>query len=357
MAFCLILIGLLGVAQVPASSYKVYTGRVGEVEATLHLTQAGKKVGGWIWFNRTPRPMPIYSDGLGSDSLTVSAAASPINVTLTGILSATGFAGRSELQKEGSPSKNAGFTLKLSADTTFTPFDFVFAEGKAEMPPKAENESTAEYFAASIWPKPTLSKAFGKTIKTVVNKELENKGAPLEPGKIFVTDKNKFLAGWKVDMAKLSPKDAKEMGQSNSQQIENKVEVMYEDSRLISLSHYNYVFSGGAHGNYGTSIINIDKRTGAIIKLKDVLTDEGIKAMPKILEAVIRQQYGLDKNKTLEQNSLFVKTMAPSDNFYITNGNIGFLYMPYAIMAYVYGEPNIYIPASMVAKYVKPAFK
>lgn len=356
-SFCLVFISLMAMAQTPVSFYKVFTGRVGEVAATLHLTQAGKKAGGWIWFDRTPRPMPVYSDGTTGDSLTISASASPISITLSGILSANGFAGNSELQKEGSPSKKAAFNLKQSTDTTFTAFDYVFAEGKASMPPKAESESVAEYFAAAIWPKASLRQPFVKTVKTTVNKELGNKGAVQDPGKILVISKNKFITSWKADMAKLSPKEAKEMGPSNTQQVEDKVEVMYEDARVLTLAHYNYVYSGGAHGNYGTSVINIDKRTGAILKLKDVLTDEGIKAMPKILEAVIRQQYGFDKSKSLEDNGVFVKTIEPSDNFYIANGNLGFLYMPYALMAYVYGELNIYIPASAIEKYLKPVFK
>jgi hypothetical protein len=353
---CLFLFWTTSFSQI-SNTYTVYAGKIGEVQATFHLTYSGEKIGGWIWFNRTPRPMPIYSEESISDSVIISAVASPINVQLVGVLSGNDFSGRSVIEKDGSAPKSGVFNLVKAVGNSFTPFDWLVVQGDAALETDMENGPTAQYFGASVWPKANASGVFIAGVKTAINSLLSNKRNLLDPRKLFVTNKTRFLAGWKAEVAKQHKEDIRERGAAYSEQIEDKVEVMYEDKKVIALTHYNYVFSGGAHGNYSTSIVNINKQTGALVSLKNVLTTEGLKALPAILEAVVMQQYNLDKSKSLEDNGLFVKTLEPSDNFYITNGNLGFLYMPYSIFPYVYGEPNIFIPASLIGKYLKPEFK
>jgi Deacetylase PdaC len=116
--------------------------------------------------------------------------------------------------------------------------------------------------------------------------------AVTEPGKWLANEKNKFVISWKKENSRLSPKEASEMGLSLSVQQENRVMIMYENERYITLAYYNYTFSGGAHGNYGTALSTLDKRGGRKLQLSDVVSAAGIKALPAVLEQVARLQYG-----------------------------------------------------------------
>jgi len=346
------------VSQVAAGWYKVLTGKIGEMNATLHLHTAGEKVSGYLWFAKSPMPMQCYAEYKPlKDSLVISANANPLTVILTGKLTGNDFAGSARLEKENNAAKESTFKLQVDSGHAYSPFDYVYVNGAATMPAKLKNESTAEYFSAVIWPKPLAVKPLEATLKSVINKAFDNKGPLKEPGSILPVKKNSFITSWKNSAAKLTTAEARDMGLSYSQQTEHTVNVMYEDDRIITLADFLFEYTGGAHGNNITSTTNIDKRTGTILKLKDVLTDEGIRILPALLDAVVRQQYTLDKTKTLEENGLFVKAMAPSDNFYIANGSVGFYYAPYQIMAFAYGEPNLFIPASALVKYIKPAYQ
>ena len=46
------------------------------------------------------------------------------------------------------------------------------------------------------------------------------------------------------------------------------------DSQVISLIEGNSEYTGGAHGNYGSTGVNFDAVTGTLLELSDLLTDE-----------------------------------------------------------------------------------
>jgi hypothetical protein len=364
IAIALMLTCFYASAQTPISAYKVLQGKIGGMNATLHLYLAGGKAGGYLWFAQTPRPMQCYASfNKTKDSLQISAHSNPTSITLNGKLTPSDFAGESMLETEDNSSasqvsnaKKSVFSLR-TVTAGFTPFDYVFTSGSARMPAKLKNESTAEYDAATIWPKPSSNSTLANAIKKYVNQEFNNKGAIKEPGKIFVTAKNNFLNEWKNEMNKMTAAEAKDMGLSLSRQTDEAINVVYEDAKVITLSHYSYEYTGGAHGNYVSALQTFNKKTGAVVKLTDVLTKEGIAKLPQLLEAAVRMQYGLEKNKSLEQNGLFVKRMEPSDNFYIANNAIGFIYSTYEIFSYAYGEPNVFIPASAIGMHIKAPYK
>jgi hypothetical protein len=344
--------------QRPQPGYKVLTGKIGETSATLHFHISGEKITSWLWFGNMRMPMQCYALYLpAKDSLTINAIVNPLSVTLSGIYKPGEFRGTITLEKEGNKPKNSTFNLLAFNDTPFTRFSYNTQNAQLIMPVQFKNESTGSCFFGSVWPEQLSNKPLEFSLKKSINLLMGNSGAVKEISALLVSAKNKFVSGWNNDNAKMKSSDAKDMGLSLSREEEHIISVMYEDRHVISLADYNYSFTGGAHGNYITSIVNIDKQSGAVIMLKDILTAEGIKALPQILEAVLRMQYGLDKNKTLEENGIFVKKMEPSKNFYFTNGNLGFIYSPYEIMAFSYGEPNLFIPASAIARWVKPAFR
>ena len=74
-----------GLAQPDQSWYKVYTGKVGNLSATIHLHKAENNYNGYIWFDQNQWPMPINSgEQVGiTDSVNISSSRSPILLTKT----------------------------------------------------------------------------------------------------------------------------------------------------------------------------------------------------------------------------------------------------------------------------------
>ena len=353
----LFFMSFVGVAQTNESWYKVLTGKVGNMSATLHLHKAGKNYCGYIWFAQNQWPMPIYYNepAVKNDSLEISAIGGPVSFVFSGVFTNDSYSGKSTLQKENNPSKSASFQLEVSNDKIFTPLKFYSAAGDAKLLPQIKNESEASYLIASIWP--PGNDATGIAIKKYVQQSLGIKAPVADPLKWMTDEKNKFLATWKKENSKMSPKEASEMGLSLSVEEEERVMIMYESEQTITVAHYSYGFTGGAHGNFGTTLATIQKPTGKKLALTDIINPAGIKALPAILDKVARVQFEIKNNKPLDQNNFLVNKISPSENFYVTTTGIGFLYPPYEIKSFADGEVNLLVPFTALGPYLQPVFK
>lgn len=350
-------ISSIGIAQNNGSWYKVFTGKVGNMAATMHLYKAGESYGGYIWFAQNQWPMTLYYNEplIKNDSLNISASGGPISFIFSGILTGKSFSGNSALQKENNPSKNASFLLQASDDKIFTSLSIYFTKGNAKLLPQIKNESEASYMTVSVWP--AENNTLAMALKKHIQQTLGIKMPVTDPSKWMTDEKNKFLTTWKKGNSKMSPKEASEMGLSLSVEQEDRVMVMYENEQLITIAHYSFEFTGGAHGNYATSLATIQKSSGKKIVLSDVLNAAGIKALPAILDKVARVQFEIKNNKPLDQNYFLVNKIPASENFYVTTTGIGFLYAPYEIKSFAEGEVNLLVPFTALASYLQPGFK
>ncbi|MEO5650218.1 MAG: hypothetical protein ABIR03_09900, partial [Ginsengibacter sp.] len=139
-------------AQVAISWYKVFTGKVGNMNATMHLSKSAEYYSGYIWFDQNQWPMLLYSGEPPSknDSIYLSASSGPLSIVLTGVLNDNNFTGKSILQKENGGSKNAGFQMQVSPGKTFTPFEYAYTKGSGKLLPKIKNESTCDYYSGTV---------------------------------------------------------------------------------------------------------------------------------------------------------------------------------------------------------------
>ncbi|MEP7141486.1 MAG: DUF3298 domain-containing protein [Ferruginibacter sp.] len=341
-------------AQSTDSWYKVFTGKIGNYTATLHLHKSPKNYNGYLWFLQNQRPMQLYyTEPLKqTDSIIISANNGAMSIILTGVLKEDSFNGISELSKDNGTPKQDVFELHPGSEKIFTPFSYYHTTGFSKLPPALKNESTCDFTASAIWPvnNGSTDQAYKKGIRQM----LGIKSPVVETGKWLTDDKNRYIAEWKKENGKLSPKEASEMGLSLSAEEENRVLVMYENEKNITLANYNFSYSGGAHGNYATTLSTYNKRTGKKLILTDVVNAAGIKQLPKILDQVARLQYGIKNNKPLDQNEFLVNKIGPSENFYITGNSIGFIYATYAIKPYVDGEINLLVPFTALKSYLQP---
>ena len=348
---------LLAIAQSPESWYKVFTGKAGNLVTTVHLHKAGKNYSGYAWFEQNQTPMQLYSYYVPkTDSIMISGSSGTVSLVLTGILTATGFTGNSQLIKEGSPAKQASFQLQETKEKSFTSFNYFFAEGIDTMPAQYKNFSRFNYFSSAIWP--TGTKPLDESLKKFIRTSLGIKTPTAETGKFITDAKNKLSKQWKAEYVRITPKETADLGMSLSLQEENKILLMHENEKLISLAYYSFLEAGGAaHGSFSTTVATFNKQTGKQMQLTDVLNTQGINLLPGILEQVARIMYNAKNSKPLDQNGFTVKKIIPTKNMYVTGSGIGFMYAPYEIKSFADGEINLLVPFTALKPYLLPGFK
>ncbi len=338
-------------AQQKDAWYKTYSGKMGNMDAVLHLTYS-KTFNGYLWFKQNQYPVSITGE-MKKDSIILGSMDGLLSFEIRGKMIANSFTGSVVIGITNSdkPGKKATFDLKT--DSSFTPFKVFTVNTTAHLLPKIKNESTFSYDKTTIWP------AQGGTYPEGIKNAIRNffKIPKDRDVKTWLfQDAEKQKTSWQRENNKLSPKEASEMGLSLSVETQEQINVMYENNKSITLALFNYAFTGGAHGNYATSLINISKTTGKPIKLTDVISSDGVKKLPILLDQVARLQFNAGKG-TLKDNGFFVDQIPVSKEYYITSTGIGFLYSPYELKSFAEGEINLFVPFKNLERFLNPSYR
>jgi len=121
--------------------------------------------------------------------------------------------------------------------------------------------------------------------------------------------------------------------------------VVHNKGDFVSIENYNYVYSGGAHGNYGVNYKNYDRVSKKLIGFYDFFDFEA----NEILESLLLKEI---KNKNIKT---FGTDFFVTDNIYFTDKGISFVYNPYEIASYADGIITVFlsfekIPKSIILK-------
>ncbi|MEZ5017931.1 MAG: DUF3298 domain-containing protein [Flavipsychrobacter sp.] len=130
--------------------------------------------------------------------------------------------------------------------------------------------------------------------------------------------------------------------------------VYYNSNGWLCVSSYLWMYTGGAHGNYNSSYTCIDVSGTRIWSLDDVINDKA--ALLPIVEKDVRKQFAIRKGQPLNSR-LLVDEMHVTDNFFLTNKGLTFVYTSYEIASYADGEVSVFVPYEQIAHLLTPAFK
>lgn len=130
--------------------------------------------------------------------------------------------------------------------------------------------------------------------------------------------------------------------------------IKYNSKDIVAVEHSYYSYMGGAHGNYYSNFSNIDLQQGKALQVTDVLKADS-STLQKLLETAFRKDYQL-VGKSLEE-VLFDPYLATTDNFYITEKGLQFVYNPYEVAAYAVGQLYVFLPYAVLGNYLQDNFK
>lgn len=131
--------------------------------------------------------------------------------------------------------------------------------------------------------------------------------------------------------------------------------VVYNEKDILVLNNFTYEYTGGAHGNYSSSFINIDRAEKKQLQLADILTVDSNELLA-LLDVQARLRFGLNEKQPLEARAFYSELHIP-ENFYIGSKGITFVYGLYEIASYADGIIELYIPYNKLTNQLTPYFK
>jgi len=133
------------------------------------------------------------------------------------------------------------------------------------------------------------------------------------------------------------------------------VNVIRQDSSLLTFEAGGSTFSGNAHPIELTLFTNWNTATQQQIVLSDIFVDGYQSKLNKIAEVIFRKNENLKDTSSLARDYFFKnKTFSLNTNFLITPIGIRFLYNEYEIKPYAAGMTDLLIPYSQIKPLLKP---
>ena len=168
-----------------------------------------------------------------------------------------------------------------------------------------------------------------KNLKQLINQAISNNAIPVNTQK-YVLNYIKEMNG-----------EVFSIGHSD----DTTISLLSVTPKTFSLEISNSNYTGGAHGNYGTTFENYDKYTGEKLTLDRLFTRNYKNRLTRISERVYREKNKLSYNESLSE------TLGWFDNKFILPNAIGIgedglhlEYNPYEILPYAAGTTSLVVP-------------
>lgn len=122
------------------------------------------------------------------------------------------------------------------------------------------------------------------------------------------------------------------------------IEVMTDTIDLITISDSYSAYVGGAHGAYGTTYYNIDKKDGALLTEKRLYKPGYESKLAGIIQNVVAERNNSQNEDDHIVLLVELEEVLPNQNFYFSNKGIVYVYNIYDIAPYSQGMVKIVIP-------------
>ncbi len=192
-----------------------------------------------------------------------------------------------------------------------------------------------------------LKKIQKEFIITFIGEKYENL-APKEAANKYETD---YIADY-MSLENIYKEEPENSGawMNYEQILDNKI--LFNKNDFLSYGVNLYTFTGGAHGMSSTVFQVLNLKTAAPIKLNDIFEDRNLDKVGELIRMSLAQKLGYNAISKLEDDGYDVAAIVPTENFYINETGITWLYNPYEIAAYVVGKSEIIVPYADLLIYI-----
>jgi len=115
------------------------------------------------------------------------------------------------------------------------------------------------------------------------------------------------------------------------------------------------IYMGGAHGMYSTYYYNFNLETGKVIVEDDLFLEGYENPLTELIKQKILEyiQFFVPEITSLDESDYFENTIKPNGNFYINEESINYLFNPYEIAPFSYGQTEISLPITELTNLLK----
>jgi len=324
-----------------AFGYLHLVGKLGDAPLHMNLIQ-DQDYDGKPWYNgsytidETQEPISVYtvSDTTGQDLLILDEMGTPDDKVgeFKGKLADGSFTGT--------------FTSKEGKEMPFV-LDFIYPEGSLKFTTVRVEVSKKADEKLKDSPKATFRYEFVKPKQDWLRFALLSEVVGDSLAKVYKTIETAYIQEQKPFFESYMEEASAQMGEDSdfnstflNYESEKSMDVLFNQDNLLSIAVVEYSYSGGAHGNYGSSCASFDLTKQKKITLEDLFKPGYEKTLTNALNAAAKKKYGVKKLDEV----LFVDKIEPNGNFFVTSKGICFNYVPYEIASYAQGEQRIYVP-------------
>lgn len=332
------------------SWYKLFTGKIDSYPITMTIVKFGEEVRGYYYYDKYKKPIEIFGSTPGDSIRLVAYISAEGTENFDGVYKQGSYTG-----KWSTTTDNKEYSFTLTEDKTVSgEMEFVYVKGEERLFKDLETPS-ANYLEGTFWPTEKYDNA--QFVRNSILKMKNKRNGLNEIGDQLLANKKKFMEDFRDYNAEVKRDDVADGGWSYSlESIDLTVPVFFNE-RLFVYTNYNYSYTGGAHGNYGTGYYNLDLKRRKVLELDDIISKKDQPKLSKLLEKYYKIERGYPLEKTLQEIGLFIDTIPVNNNFAISPAGIMFDYVPYEISSYAEGEITISIPYEEISAFIKPDAK
>ncbi len=356
------------VSTPPKGFYKHFKGTVDAFAVTMDLVQIKNapdnytpySFRGHYYYDKYQQPIALYGelDSIGNIVLHEASLQQDKDIYFTGKLDATGsFSG---IWQDTSNKRKLPFALKETYSDGTLAFDFHAFEDSVKGWKNVAKSPVGSFDMQLLLPAKNTEGGISAFLKDKIfsginNDTIEKSYANTSLEALQNAKRDTFFAGYLATMAEEKPDSSGEPPALANHAESTSINVLFNEKGLLSLGFEEYAYNGGAHGNHGTAVASYDLAQKKVLKLNDVFLPKFEKIVNAALAKAVRRQFNMKANEPLK-NLLFDNSIEANNNFCITQKGITFLYNPYEIAAYAYGEIELFIPFEEIKSVVNPRF-
>lgn len=191
---------------------------------------------------------------------------------------------------------------------------------------------------------------------TFINACFGNDSIVGTPAEIIKAYTEKYVSDYRHDLEPMYTEDERDKEDQASigawysyyKALESHVQY-YEKNLLIYRINYNE-YTGGAHGMYTTTYLNIDLRTLRPLQLNDLFVGDYQEALTDLLWNQLMADNGVATHEELEDLGYGAENgITLTENFYLDKDGITFFYNVYDIAPYAMGPVIIQLPYEIMS--------
>ena len=186
-------------------------------------------------------------------------------------------------------------------------------------------------------------------VKTIFGEEYQNFAPKLAAEKYM----QNYIDTYKKDMSQYSH-SKKDIGAWMNYELSMGSRSLYNNHDIWSYELSTYMFTGGAHGIYTTIYQTFDLQKGKSLLLNDLINEKDRTHVDEMLRKQLANDLNLKSVNELSLKDYSPENIVATDNFYVGENGITWLYNPYDIAPYYLGQTRITLPYSALSSYLMP---